>query len=118
MANTKLTIDRGCTYTINYVYMRNGVAATLVGATVRFTIKSAEYSDDTDDSDATLVKNITNGTASGTATITIDPSDTATLTPGTYYYDIKVDVNSDGTEVYKTDEGKIKLDASPTNRLS
>lgn len=112
----QLKINRGTTYTIDVAYQRNGVAATLVGATVRFTVKSAEYSSDASDSDADIIKNITDGTSGGLATISIDPDDTATLTPGKYFYDIKVE-DADGN-VYKLDEGTIKLDASPTNRLS
>lgn len=113
---SQLKIDRGTTYTLSVNYQRNGEAATLVGATVRFTMKTTEYDDDTDDSDASLVKNVTDGTADGTAAITIDPDDTATLTPGKYFYDIKVE-DADGN-VYKIEEGTIKLDGSPTNRLS
>ncbi len=112
----RLTINRGTTYTIDYAYLRNGVAATLVGATVRFTIKSSEYDTDTADATASVIKNVTNGTAGGLATITINPADTATLTPGKYFYDIKVE-EADG-DIYKTDEGQIKLDASPTNRMA
>jgi len=113
MANLK--INRGTTYTINFAYQRNGVATTLVGATVRFTMKTAEYSTDTADTDASVVKNITTGTAAGLATVTINPADTATLTPATYYYDIKV--QDSGGAIYKCDEGKVTLDGSPTNRL-
>lgn len=113
---SKLTIDRGTTYTISFLYKKNDVAATLVGSTVRFTIKTAEYSSDASDSDAVLVKNITDGTINGEATIEIDPADTATLTPGKYYYDIKVEEPSG--DIYKCAEGQIKLGASPTNRLS
>ena len=114
----KITIDRGTSYSITFNYQKNGVAETLVGSTVRFTMKTAEYSSDATDSDANLVKNITTGTAGGEATIELTPADTATLTPRDYFYDIKVDVNSDGAEVYKCIEGKIKIDASATNRLS
>lgn len=114
----KLSINRGTTYTIGLNYQKNGVAETLVGATVRFTVKPNEYSADTNDSDASIIKNVTDGTAEGTATITLNPADTASLEPGKYFYDIKVDVASDGTEIYKVDEGTIKLDGSPTNRLS
>lgn len=117
MANT-LKIDRGTTYPITFTYQKNGVATSLVGATVRFTVKSNEY--DTDDTDASAIvsKNITNGAADGTCTITINPADTQDVDPGTYYYDIKVDEQSNGTLVYKAVEGTIKLDGSPTNRLS
>jgi hypothetical protein len=113
---SQLKINRGTTYAIDVNYQRNGVAATLVGATVRFTVKPEEYDDDTDDSDASIKKDVSDGTSEGTATITIDPADTSTLTPGKYYYDIKV--TESGGDVYKIDEGTIKLDGSPTNRLS
>lgn len=114
----KLRINRGTTYAIDLVYKVGGVATTLVGATVRFTMKTAEYDADTDDSTSSVTKNITSGTSGGLATITINPADTSTLTPGTYYYDIKVDVDSDGATVYKVDEGTVILDGSPTNRLA
>lgn len=110
----QLKINRGTTYTIGVAYQRNGVAETLVGATVRFTAKTAEYTTDTTDADASISKNITDGTAEGVATITLNPTDTATLAPGKYYYDIKV--QEAGGAIYKIDEGTIKLDASPTNR--
>jgi hypothetical protein len=114
----RLNINRGTTYSITFNYLVNGVATTLVGSTVRFTMKTAEYSTSTTDADASVLKNVTSGTSGGVATITLNPSDTATLSPGKYYYDIKVDVASDGVTVYKCDEGTITLDASPTNRLA
>lgn len=114
----KLNIERGTTYTIAFAYQKNGAAHTLVGATVRFTMKPTEYSEDTADADASLVKNVTDGAADGTATITINPSDTSALAPGKYFYDIKVDEASDGATVYKAVEGTINLGASPTNRLA
>lgn len=112
----QLKVNRGTTYAITFNYLKDGVATTLVGATVRFTMKTAEYSTDATDADASVVKNVTNGTSGGVATITLDPADTATLTPGKYYYDIKVE--EAGGDIYKCDEGTIKLDASPTNRLT
>lgn len=113
MANLK--INRGTTYqrTINYAV--DGVATTLVGATVRFTVKTAEYSADATDNDANIVKNIMSGTAGGVAVIELLPADTALLPPGKYFYDTKVQ-NAAG-KVYKIDEGVITLDGSPTNRL-
>jgi hypothetical protein len=112
MANLK--INRGTTYTIGIVYQRNGVATTLVGATVRFTVKAVEWDDSMADATAVILKNVTDGNSSGEATITIDPADTDELTPAKYYYDIKVE-QADG-EIYKIDEGTVKLDGSPTNR--
>lgn len=114
----KLKINRGTTYTRTVNYSKDGVATTLVGATVRFTMKTAEYDSDATDASAVVTKNVTDGNSAGTAVITINPSDTATLEPGRYYYDIKVDEDSDGVTVYKVDEGTIDLDGSPTNRLS
>ena len=87
----QLKINRGTTYTIGIVYKRNGVAETLVGATVRFTVKTAEWDTNMTDTSAVIQKNITTGDALGEATITIDPADTASLTPDKYYYDIKND---------------------------
>lgn len=111
-----LKMNRGTTYSINVTYSRNGVPATLVGATVRFTMKPVEYDSDVTDSTADVLKNVTSGTSGGLATITINPADTATLIPNNYYYDVKVE-NADNT-IYKIDEGRIKLDGSPTNRFS
>lgn len=110
----QLRINRGTTYTIGIVYKKNGEAETLVGATVRFTVKTVEWDDDMTDSSAVIVKNITDGNSSGEATIEIEPADTDTLEPGKYFYDIKVEEASG--EIYKIDEGTIKLDGSPTNR--
>lgn len=110
-----LKIDRGTTFIIAVNYQVDGVATSLVGSTVRFTMKPVEWDSDADDSDASVKKNITDGTAEGYAEIELIPDDTDTLTPGSYYYDIKVE-NASG-EIYKIDEGKVKLDGSPTNRL-
>lgn len=111
------TVDRGTTFTIDIIYKKNGVAATLVGATIRFTVKTVEYDTNVTDSTAVITKNITSHTnaAAGLSLITIDPTDTSTLTPGKYNYDIKV--AEAGGAIYKIDEGTIKLDGSPTNRL-
>lgn len=113
-----LTINRGTKYTRSGTVRLDGALQDLTPATVRFTIKTTEYDADTDDSTALVVKNVTDGAADGTYNIILLPADTATLTPGKLFYDIKVDLNSDGIDVYKLDEGTIKLDGSPTNRLS
>lgn len=113
----QLKVNRGTTYTMTYNHQVNGVATSLVGSTVRFTMKSTEYDTDADDSDALIVKNITDGTSGGVATITLTPTNTY-QTPGKYFYDIKVDVASDGVTIYKMDEGTVKIDGSPTNRVA
>jgi len=109
-----LNINRGTTYTIKFQYRRNGENRTLVGATVRFTMKSTEFDDNMTDATALVLKNITDGDENGQADIAILPADTKSITPRTYFYDIKV--QESGGEIYKVDEGRIKLDGSPTNR--
>jgi hypothetical protein len=115
-ASTTLLVNRGTTFTIDLLYKKAGVAATLVGATVRFTVKEAEWDSDDDDSTAVVTKNVTTGTSGGSATIALAPVDTAEVDPGEYFYDIKVE--EAGGAVYKIVEGKFILDGSPTNRLS
>lgn len=114
----KLTINRGTTFTIDIVYQKDGQPASLVGATIRFTIKSTEYDAVTNDSTALVQKTVTVHTdaPAGISSIALVPSDTATIEPGTYFYDVKVEEAN--TDIYKIDEGKVKLDGSPTNRLS
>lgn len=113
-----IKIDRGTSYAIGVVYTVNGVPTDITGSTVRFTMKDAEYDTDSDDSDATLKYDITNHSdpIAGESQIEFAPADTAELTPGTYYYDVKIELASG--IIRKISEGKIKLDGSPTNRLS
>lgn len=113
MANT-LKINRGATFTIDFYYQKNGEAETLVGATVYFTMKTTEYDTSAMDTTAVIKKDVTDGDADGHAEIVIDPADTINLTPGKYYFDIFVE--EAGGDRYKTIEGNIRLDASPTNR--
>lgn len=112
----KLKINRGTTYRRTVRYKKDGVATTLAGATVRFTMKAKEFDTDFDDSDAIIQKDVTDGTSEGVAVILIAPADTAELAPKKYFYDIKV--QEAGGDIYKVDEGTIELDGSPTNRLS
>lgn len=111
----KLKINRGTTYSIGIIYKKNDIATSLVGATVRFTMKPAEFDSDTADTTASVIKNVTTGLSDGTASIVLNPVDTATLAPGDYFYDLKV--QESGGAIYKIDEGTVILDGSPTNRL-
>jgi hypothetical protein len=114
MANLK--VNRGTTFTISFQYQKNNVNHTLVGATVRFTVKDEEFDANATDSNALVLKNVTSGNSDGYAEIVINPADTSNIAPGNYYYDIKV--QEAGAEIYKVDEGRFKLDGSPTNRTS
>lgn len=116
MAKQKpLDINRGTTYTRIGTVSLESVLIDLTAATIRFTIKTDEYDADATDASAVVIKNVA-GDALGAYSVTIDPADTATLTPGLYYFDTKVEL-ADGS-IYKLNEGTILLDGSPTNRLS
>lgn len=112
-----LKINRGTTYIISVHYQKDGIPTSLQGSTVRFTMKNSEYDSDTTDSSALVRKDVSNGDETGNISIILEPNDTASLAPNDYFYDIKVDETSDGKTIYKIDEGKVRLDASPTNRL-
>ena len=114
---SKLKVNRGTTYTIGFNYRRNNVAEDLTGATVRFTVKSAEYDSDLADTTALITKNITSHTdpTAGESEIVINPTDTRSIVPGDYYFDIKVE-DADGA-IFKVVEGDFILDGSPTNRI-
>ena len=110
-----LKVNKGTTFTMTYNHKENGEAKTLAGATVRFTVKDEEWDTDATDTQAQIVKNVTthDDEAGGVTTIALDETDTD-LTPAKYYYDIKVE-DADGN-IYKTVEGRFKVDGSPTNR--
>lgn len=109
-----LEITRGTTFLLTGTYSLDGVPTSLVGSTVYFTAKADRYDSDATDTSAIIQKTITTGTADGKYTITIDPADTATATPASGYYDIKV--KNAANEVYLLATGKYKLTGSPTNR--
>lgn len=114
MANLK--VNRGTTFTIGFQYQKNSENHTLVGATVRFTVKTDEYDASVNDASALVIKNVTTGDSSGYADIILEPTDTATIEPDKYYYDIKVE--EAGGAIYKVDEGRFTIDGSPTNRMT
>lgn len=113
---TKLTIKRGTTYGFTVNYERNG-DPDITGATIYFTMKSVEYDSDDDDSDAVISKTITIHTnpTEGTSSFELTPEDTY-IDPTSYYFDIRIKDADD--KVYPIDEGRIKIDGSPTNRAS
>ena len=52
----QLKINRGTTYIRSGTVSIDGVPADISTATVRFTMKTSEYDDDTDDSTASVLK--------------------------------------------------------------
>jgi uncharacterized protein with LGFP repeats len=112
-------LARGTTYTVG-VQTKNsdGTARSLVGATIQFTIKDKEYDAVSNDDTATVKKDVTShiDAANGISSIVLDPEDTALVTPRDYWYSIHV-LDADGAR-YKLDEGRIKIDGAPGNRVS
>lgn len=115
---SKIKADRGTTVTITGTVKEGNEILDITGATVFFTVKSAEFSTDTTDSDALISKTVTSlpNASEGIYVISIDPADTVSIAKGTYYYDIKIKL-ADST-IYKLDEGRFVLDVSPTNRMA
>lgn len=125
MAATGIKINRGTTWSTTYTHQHDGVPVDITGATVYFTVKSAEYDSTQDDSTAIIEATITShiDPTNGITNIELSPSQTSYIqgvegnyiVPSkNYTYDIKVK-EADGS-IYKTVEGKCAIDGSPTNR--
>jgi len=113
---SRLLIQRGTTFTITINYLKNGSPASLVGATLRFTVKSEEWDDDQPDGTAEIIKNVTSHTDApgGISQIKILPTDTVAMDPGKFFYDIKVE--EAGGDIFTLAHGPFQLEATPTNR--
>lgn len=119
-----LNVTRGTTYAFGYQHQINGVNAPLTGCTLYFTVKDAEYDSTLLDSTAYIIKTLTTFTTPLTGYTNVELSDIETaykagtttfLDPNiSYTYDIRVKEASGKT--FKRDEGKVRLDGSPTNR--
>ena len=112
-------IDRGTKYAIAGAYTDDdGDPVNITASEVFFTVKSTQYDVDADDSDATIKKSgtIVSGPA-GTYAITLTPTDTY-VTPGRYYYSIKIDITGDGSDVKLLASGRVKVVGNTTNRVS
>lgn len=112
-------IDRGTKYSITGTYTDDdGDAVDISSSAIYFTVKSSQFDTDVDDSEALISKDgtITDG-PSGTYAVTLTPTDTY-VTPGRYFYSIKIDVADDGTDVKVLASGKVKIVGNTTNRNS
>lgn len=103
MAKIKDVI-RGDSHTINLTISNAGTAVDITGYTVYFTVNSS--SAPSDDSTASIQKDVTTHTdpTLGQTTITLEPADTASLTPGTYWYDIQLKDASDNITSFAKDK--------------
>lgn len=112
----KITYNRGTTYTINFVYQKNG-APSSDGIELLFTVKQAVDNDSTDTA-AVIKKNIP--MSGSTASIPINPADVSdSFSDGNYVYDIKiVEAWGPPAVIYPGDSGKFILDVTATNRIT
>lgn len=113
----KLTIFRGRSYDMTYNHTDStGAAVSLVGCTVYFTVKAAEYDDDASDTDALIQKTVVSHTdaAGGVTGWTLDDSDTY-VEPGKYFFDIIVE-DADGLSEPPSLYGDFVIKGTPTNR--
>lgn len=127
MANLP-TIKRGNTYRFTWTHQHNGAPEDLTGATVIFTVKDIEGDDVLDDSSAPIQITVSDhlpqeGDTLGKTVIECLPTQTIThrttglpLQKTTYTFDIKV-IHADGTQ-FTEEEGKVKVDIAPTNKVS
>ena len=84
----KIEMIRGDTRTITATFVdSSNNPLDLTGGTVFFTVNASK--EPTDDTSAVVEKDITSfdDPASGVCIITLDSSDTNSVTPGTYWYD-------------------------------
>lgn len=111
-------IERGTTYPISGSYTDANGDTDITGATIFFTVKTTEYDADTTDSDALVKKTITSFTdpTAGLYDFELTPTDTATIAPDRYYYDLKIKLASG--KIFLLAEGRVRIGGSPTNRES
>ena len=110
---SKITFYRGDTTTINVSL----TDTDLTGGAVFFTAKS-EIDDNATDSTAVVTKKVTSHTdpTAGETTITLNASDTNTIDPGTYDYDIQI-VFASGV-VSTVQVGKLEVKGDITRRIT
>jgi hypothetical protein len=109
---SKITYYRGTTFPIAVTYTP---PAGIAGATALFTVKTSQSDTDPVDAAAIVKKDITLTGNAGSSQIA--PGDVAdTVTPGTYFYDLKV-LDANGA-IYPIAADKFELKATPTNRLT
>ena len=113
MSKTNITINQYATWSIVITYTdSDGVPISLSGATAKFQIRDKADSlqlgiTQSANGNGSLV-NMSNG-ASGEVTVLITDEDTATLTPGSYLYDLLI-TKADGVAI-RLIEGSAKVSA-------
>ena len=117
---TDLTIYRGDDKTFNLAFTDgDGVGIDITGWTIFFTLKNARvFQDDTNDTDALIEKTVTSHSdpTIGLSAFSIGASDTSSLTPKTYVFDIQI--KDSGGNIKTIIKGDFVLSADVTRRTS
>lgn len=116
MAN-KINVYRGTTYEFSYAHTDSaGAAVSLVGCTIYFTVKSAEFDSDATDAAAAIKKTISShdNAAAGLSSWRINDADTY-IEPGKYHFDVVVE-DSNGRSLPPSLIGDFIVKGKPTNR--
>ncbi len=120
---SKMKVYRGVTYDFLYNHKDTaGVAQTLVGHTVYFTVKDVEFDSDITDTTAKIQKTVTThvdllgvpSADAGITSFTLSDADTQ-IEPGDYYFDVIV-ADSAGKSLPPSLIGTFTVIPKPTNR--
>jgi hypothetical protein len=105
------------TWVVNFKDKSTGNPIDITGYTLFFTVKDKNrYLTDASDSSAIISKNVTThvDSSSGISQIVITSSDTTSITPKAYIYDIQLKDSYD--RVFTIDSGNFLIDADVTRR--
>jgi hypothetical protein len=117
MANLDIEVYRGTTYPVIYNHLgSNGLAQSLAGCILYFTVKADKEDTDQADTSALIKKTVTSHTdeAAGVSGFTLTDVDTYVPT-GRYYYDLVVEDATLGSQPPSL-FGKFTVKGHPTNR--
>jgi len=113
-----ITLDRKSDQDISFQYYEadGTTKRSLSGATIYFTVKDNPFDSDSDDSDATIKKDVTSHTTAATGLSTISLTDTDTnISPSNYFYSIRVKEIDD--MIYTAQTGRLRVSANTGNRI-
>lgn len=115
-----IVLNRGNTLIVNYTNEDNADPPnpiSLSGATIYFTVKANPGWDNSVNDSTALWQITSTGNSGNTCSFTSTPEDTW-VTPGTYFWDITIDYNSNETNVITPLTGTIQIIGISTNRAS
>lgn len=115
---TNLSMFRGDSKTWDLTFTdSNSSSINITGYTIYFTIKNKNtYYNASDDADALVSVNVTSHTdaTSGLSAVALTPSNTSTIAPGTYVYDMQL--KDAAGNIMTFINGEILINADVTRR--